>query len=523
MTVLRRSLLAIVPLSLSLVVAACGGQPGGPSVGSTAEPDPDATVRINMPVSASLNPEDLPISATAMTALWPVYDRLVQVEADNSYAPMLATDWEFSENGRELRMTLRDDVTFSDGTPFDSTAAKTSLDFLRTSDSGSTSAPLATIESVVAASPRELVIKLKQASTAVLGALGTQNSGAMISPQAIEDGELDSHPVGTGAYEVAGFKPGVSVTYERRSDENWDPDAGQAKRIEITNYTSAEAKNNAVRSGQQDLTSYSGGDAPALGGAIEAGSLQMVSTPSVLLYSVYLNLSKPPFDDVRVRRAVNLALDRDGLAAVVDASATARVQPYPEGLPGFDPHLEKVTEFDAGRAEELLAEAGHPDGLDAGTLLVATTSGLPTLAQAIQANLAEVGITIEIEPLDTLQINAAWAKGTYEAMLYYQGAPDNEPVSYFNRQYLNPLWWVGPVPQELADRLEGVGDPTVEDQEQLIRGVNEVATRKAYFAPILQKPSSYVAATSVLGVDAAPFSQFGGADFRYVALAAGGR
>lgn len=523
MTVFRRSLLAIAPLSLSLVVAACGGQPGDSSAGSTSEADPDATLRINMPVSASLNPEDLPISATAMTAMWPVYDRLVQVEADNSYAPMLATEWEFSENGRELRMTLRTGATFSDGTPFDSSAAKTSLDFLRASDSGSTSAPLSTIESVVAVSPRELVIELNQASTAVLGALGTPNSGAMISPTAIEDGNLTSHPVGTGAYEVTGFKPGVSITYERRSDENWDPDAGQAKRIEITNYTSADAKNNAVRSGQQDLAPYSGGDAPALGGAIDAGSLQLLSTPSVLLYSVYMNLSKPPFDDVRVRRAVNLALDRDGLAALVDESATARVQPYPEGLLGFDPDLEKSSGFDAERAEELLADAGHPDGVDAGTLLVATTSGLPTLAQAIQANLAEVGITIEIEPLDTLQINAAWAKGTYEAMLYYQGAPDNEPVSYFNRQYLNPLWWVGPVPKDLAARLDGVGDPTVENQEQLIRGVNEVATRDAYFAPILQKPSSYVAAPSVIGADSAPFSQFGGADFRYIGLAAGGR
>ena len=502
---------------LALTTAACAGGSDGGS--GSDDIDPDATLRINLPVSSSLNPTEIPIASSAMISLWPVYERLIEVDGDGEYDAMLATDWAFSDDGLTLTLNLRDDVTFSDGTPFDAAAAKTSLDYLRTSPASSSSTPLKTVADIQAPSATQLVITLSTPSTSIIGALASPISGSMISPEAIASGDLASQPVGTGAWVVSAFNPGVEVTYERREDGIWDEESGQVKTVQIATFTSAEARTNAIRSGQYDLTTYAGSDAPALGSEIDSGRLQLSQSTGFLMYSMFLNTASAPFDDVAVRQAVNYALDRDNLKGVIDEASDSRVQPYPDGLVGFDEGLESDYGFDVDEAKKLLADAGYPDGLDAGLVLVANTGGFPELAQAVQANLKDVGISIELQSIDVLQANAEWSKGGASGLLMYQSPPDLEPVGYFTKNYLNPFWFVGDTPAELVGLLDGIGDPRREaEQSDLIGAVNEYATDNALFAPILQKPTGYVAAPKVRNFESSPFAQFGGADFRYVYL-----
>ncbi|GAA1022838.1 ABC transporter substrate-binding protein [Acrocarpospora pleiomorpha] len=517
----RKQLVALVAAGLlAFTMAACGGGSSDSSPGSKSDAvDTDTTLRVSLPVSASLDPTQIRIASYGMIALWPVYDRLIQVMPDNSYGAMLATDWSFSGDGLTLTMKLREGVTFSDGEPFNAEAAKTSLEYFKNSDSVSSSGPLANIKAIKAVSATELEIDLAEPSTSVLGGLATPTSGAMISPKAIHGGDLATNPVGTGAYVVKNFRPSVSVTYERRSGQNWDEKAGQVAKVVITTFTSDEARTNAIRSGQSDITTYSASDKPALNADITSGKLNLDQSTGFLMYTLFLNTAKAPFNDVKVRQAVNYALDRPNLTGVIDETASTRVQAYPKGLPGFDDSLESTFTFDPGKAKELLAEAGYPDGIDLGQVLVGNSGGFPGLAEAMQGSLKEQGIDVEIKTVDTAQINSEWSKGTYSGMLMYQSPPDLEPVNYFVRNYTNPYWWQGPLPDGFEPLLKGIGDPREADQQDaLIGAANKFATENAMFAPILQKKTGYVAAPNVQNFQSASFAQFGGADFRYVSL-----
>ena len=517
-TSLRTRALAAAAVLSCLAATACGS--AGSSSPTATEIDRDASLRMIFPLESSLDPTDIPIPAAAMLVLWPVYERLIQAEPDNTYSPMLATEWAFSKDGRTLTFTLRDDVTFTDGTPFDAAAAKASLDFLRTSKAVSASGPLADITEVVAADDVTLEVRLAAPSTAVLGALATPTSGSMISPAAIESGNLDTEPVGTGAYEVTAFDPGVSVTYERRDDGDvWDEDTGQVASIQMQAQTSPEARINALRSGQTDLVTYGSEDQSALASAVDSGQLSVTQQPSVLSYALYLNSSSGAFADPLVRRAVNYAIDRQGIAAVKGDGTTPRVQPYFDGMPGFAADLEDAYAFDPDQARQLLKEAGRADGIDAGEVIVANASGFPKLAEAVRSNLADVGIDIELKVVDILQANAQWSEGKSAGLVYYMSAPDPEPINYFERIYANPYWFVGTMPAALEAKMKGIGDPTrADEQDDLIASLNQYVTEEALTAPLFQNSVGYAYSPKVRNVGGAPFSQFGTSDFRTIAV-----
>ena len=516
---LRSKALAAAALLSCLAATACGGGSDSSSSGGD-EIDRDATIRMIFPLESSLDPTEIPIPTSAMLALWPVYERLVAVDVDNTYSPMLASEWKFSGKGKLLTFTLRDDVTFTDGTPFDAEAAKASLDFLRTSEALASSGPLTTITDTVAVDEHTLQLELSNASASVLGALATPTSGSMISPKAIEAGNLAEHPVGTGAYEVAEFKPGVSVTYTRRADgEIWDDATGQAAAIEMTAQTSPEARLNAIRGGQTDITVYGSEDKSALSSAVQSDQLVVSQWPSSVNYSMYLNTSSGAFADPLVRQAVNYAIDRKGLAAIKGDGTTPRVQPYFEGMTGFDADLESTYDFDPDRARELLAEAGKAGGVDAGEVIVANSSGFPDMAQAVRSNLADVGIDIELKVVDLLQANAEWAKGKSAGLIFYMSVNDPEPINWFTKLYTNPYWFVGKPPADLVAKLDGIGDPNrADEQETLIADLNQYAVDEALSAPFFQNSIGYVYTPKVVNVEDAPFSQFGAADFRTIAI-----
>jgi peptide/nickel transport system substrate-binding protein len=366
-------------------------------------------------------------------------------------------------------------------------------------------------------------LRLTRPTRAVLNALAAPAPGAMISPSALKNKDLATHPVGTGAWVIDTFRPGQRVTCKRRGDSAgiWDDRTGKVARVEITSQAT-DAAYAAVQSGQADIV-LSSGDNRQLQSKIDAHRLKLRALPTTMtIAGMFMNQTVQPFDDKRVRQAVNYAIDRTSIVKAFAPTTSPRVQPFPKVLGGFDPALENTYPYDPGKAKALLAEAGYPHGLDAGEFLVTNMAQFPNLAQAVQANLADIGMKIRLKPYDTRQLVTYYSKSGAPGMFGYITFPSIEPGADFTWLYDNPLTMPGGVPKSLVARFGGADDPGAAEQVRASRvaAVNGYATSNALYAPVWQGVPGYVITDKVHGLDDGRdlLAPYGAQDFRYVYL-----
>ncbi len=514
---LVRSVVAIgAAMAMAASLVGCGGSSSdGSGAGSTV--DRDATLRISYQVTQTLSPFQEPSPGALLIATWPVYDRLIQVGPEFTYDPMLATSWEFSPDGMSLTVELRDDVTFSDGERFDAAAVKANLD----SYSGAKgtalqgAVALAGITNISVVDDFTVKIDLAKPSNVVLAVLASQLSGIMISPKALDNKDLSSHPVGTGAYVIDSFQPGQKVIYKRRTDEGgiWDDKTGKSAAVQILNFESADAQTNALKSGQVDLTVWSQG-VERFQSELDSGKLVHTSSLGPNLIGINFNRTVKPFDNMLVRQAVNHAVDRDAIIDGFLKGSEARVQPWSSSLIGFDESREDAYSFDPAKAKELLAEAGYPDGLDGGEFLVPEAGALPKVAEVVQANLADVGIKIEVRKMDVYGLITAWSKANASAEVMYMNLDGINPYSWLQRLFVNPLWVPGGPDPAMATLIEGTDDSqiTEEQRAEKVGKAIDYATENATYSPLWQAAVESVQSSKVKGD---PASNNGGVtDFR---------
>lgn len=514
----RRAAAVAVTLTTALVLAACGGSSNGSSAGG-GDADPDATLKVMYGMSASLDPVDAPEPAQLTFSTWPVYDTLIRVSSTSTYEPMLATAWEFSEDGKTLGLTLRDDVTFSDGAAFDAEAVKVNLERYMAADKTAVQAAMAPVESVEVVGDHEVAVNLNAPTTEILSVLSSNLGGIMISPKAIDGGKLATEPVGTGAYTIESFKPSEQAVYVRRTDEGgiWDEETGNVARVEINRIASNDAKVNALKSGQINLTTWDGNP-----NEYPAGQAQTVPLDGVLnMVGMYFNPKTKPLDDPQVRQAINLAIDRDAIVSAFVPEDSPRVQPWPEGLPGFDEGRESDYAYDPDAAKDLLAEAGYPDGFEVdGEFLMSANSNIDKAAEIVQAQLAEVGIKITLRATDILAQITGYAADDHPGQFMYMSTPSIDSYTWLQRLFVNPLWNPGGTDPAVVKAIEGTNDPTLSDDERAakVSAVIDIATENALYAPLWQGVGGLAASDNVVGLDEFASTNGGVANLRYLSM-----
>lgn len=502
--------------ALLLVLSACGS--GGSGDGS-GKADPDAMLRLNYAGVSTLDPATTPGSTAVLSNTWPVYDRLIQISEAGEYLPMLATDWEFSEDGTSLRLKLRDDVSFTDGTQF--TSATVAANIERYQREPVSRDATAVIESVEEIDDHTVDLHLSSSSRAVLGALSAAAPGIMISENALDNPDLGSRPVGSGAWEIDTFRPNERVTYTRRTDEDgiWDPESGKVAGVEISVRTT-EAGFAAIRSGQTDVA-LSGGDVSELQSDIDRGRLTVRPLQNAsTIAALHLNQTVAPFDVPGVRQAVNYAIDRSSLVEALVPTTTPRVQPFASVLGGFDESLEELYPYDPEKARQALTDAGFPDGVDAGTIYVANYEPFPAAAQIVQSQLDEVGIDIALELMDVRQLsNGGYSESGRGAAFMFLAFPGLEPGVDLNWTLESPTTVPGGMPDDISDKIAAVDDSriTVEERNSRAREIVEWATENAVYAPVWQGVPGWVMTDKVHGVEEgkAFLAPMGGQDFRH--------
>lgn len=329
--------------------------------------------------------------AAQFPLLEPIYNTLVHLGPGGTLSPELATSWQFTgPSNLTLRLTLRKGVTFTDGEPFNSAAVKANLE-RDMQLSGPEAAYLKPIKGITAVDPTTVDIHLSKPDASILAVFGDV-IGMMAAPNAFAD--LKTDPVGTGGwiYSPARSVPGSHYVYVA-NPHYWDPSMQGFHEVRIDIISDETTIANALRAGQIDMAAIEPSDAAT----VEAAGLRVDPVAAGVAQVGILDLTGklvPALANPLVRQAMNYAIDRPAIVkALMYGYGIPAAQYYPADFWGYNLALAKAYPYDPAKARQLLTEAGYPDGFSA---QVVTLAPFSTDIQAIQAELAKVGIDMRI-------------------------------------------------------------------------------------------------------------------------------
>ena len=422
----RRAAGAAVLTVAALMLAACT------TSGSTSGADGD-TFTIGIGVDLDTVDPAQQTTTTVQNVIDYGLETLTSLDKEGKATPGLATSWETSESGKELTLHLRNDVKFHDETPFDAEAVKFNLDRIRdTKVKVPIGGAFTVIEDVEIVDSSTVRLHLEYPDPSLVSNLGITTS-AIISPaSATEDGNTYENivkPVGTGPYMFKSFEKGDKATYEK-FDDYW----GEKPYYETVVFSiipEGNSREAVLRSGEaQMIMNPPVSDLEALQSDPE---IDVMKAPSDRSIFVAFNTSKPPFDNVDVRRALNYAVNKQSIIEnVLFGTVDLMDSPLAASLNG---HCSAGSyEYDPEKARQLLDEAG----VENLTITFGTPSGRylqdKQAAQAIAANLREVGVQANVRTTDWPSYQAGivekdgpydmhllgWAPGALDAATQFQ-------------------------------------------------------------------------------------------------------
>jgi peptide/nickel transport system substrate-binding protein len=348
-----------------------------------------------------------------------IIESLTKIGGDGTVGPGLAKSWTISPDGKTYTFTLHQGVRFHDGTPFDSGAVKFSLDRARTPDSlNPTKKLFDPIADVATPAPDTVVVELKAPYSLFLFNLGQGPTG-IVHPGIVETNK--TKPVGTGPFKFQEWAKGNRVVLVRNDEHRNAKDIPlrQATFRFIDDPSAAAA---ALLSG--DIDAYPNFPAPeALEVFKRDPRFQVVVGTTEGEVPLILNNKKAPLSDVRVRRAVNHAIDRK---AIIDGAMSGFGTPIGSHFPPHNPAYVDLTGLypkDVAKAKQLLAEAGFPNGIDL-TLKPPPFPYARRSAEIVAQQLGAAYIRVKIEPVEWAQwLDVVYKQANYDMTIVAHVAP----------------------------------------------------------------------------------------------------
>lgn len=305
--------------------------------------------------------------------------------------------------------TLRDDLTFSDGSPLTAENVKNSLEYYANPETGSTLiAGLQDIADVTVDSDTQVTVTLSQPNNGFLEYLAVPT--AAIVPDASLN-PTTPNTVGAGPFTLEDSQEGVGMTFAK-SDVFYDAEDVALDEIDVTYYPDGDARANALVSGDVDMIDYVTWENFDRVG--DTDGLELDAQPGPFQY-VQFNTTEGPFADPLVREAVAYAINRENaLVAAFQSNGEELdgvVMPDDEALEGIGTDL---WSYDPDRAQDLLAEAGYPDGFSATLLATSQYTFLQDTALSVQQDLQAIGIDVTLDAPDWSGRLEKGAAGDYD-------------------------------------------------------------------------------------------------------------
>lgn len=416
-----------------------------------------------------------------------VFDTLLLATAEGTIEPFLATEWTYNEDNTELTLTIRDDVTFTDGSALTADVVKQNLERFKAGTSPD-AGYLGGIASIEAPDDTTVVITLSAPDPAFLNYL-TRDPGLIASAESFESGSLETDPVGSGPYvlDTAATVTGTSYVYTKNPDY-WNPDLQHYDALTINVLADPTAALNAIKAGEANGVRLASNDnlaeVEAAGWTVNSNELDFQG----LLLLDRAGTMNPALADVRVRQALNYAFDKEALLqALQNGYGTVTGQVFPESSPAFDPALDEFYSYDPEKAKELLAEAGYADGLTismpSSTLLGSATYTL------ISQQLEDIGVTAEYTDPGNNFIADLLAPKFPASFMALEQNPDWQLIQFMLAPgaVFNPFHYEDPKVNEYIEQIQFGDEQT---QASVAKELNAYLVEQAWFAPFYRVQGS---------------------------------
>ncbi|WP_405151199.1 ABC transporter substrate-binding protein [Nocardia salmonicida] len=476
---------ATLAVATLLSATACAGAVDA----NRAAPDDNLVLVTNQP-NASFDPPLMRIGPQSLC--WQaVYDTLLHTDVRGEPKPGMASSWSYSESKLDLTLTLRQDITFSDGTAFDAAAVKTNVDHFKATP-GPNGSMTSAFKSVEVTGPHQVVIHLERLDPGLLTNLSSA-LGAMASPAAIALGNLAVAPTGSGPYTLQASASSTERKVYQRNSAYIDPAAYPFDKLEVQYFADVNPVLNQLKTGQVDAAMVRAGVTKDL----EANGINVISNSSEWAGMLLLDragVSVPALGDVRVRQALNYAFDRKYISSVTDGNPVPTAQIFNVDSIAYDPALDDYYRYDVEKAKSLLAEAGYGNGF---TLPLPDLSAIlgPAMNSTVNQALNAIGVTVDWQRASPTNMTADIAAGKIPVTLFQLAA--NTPwqvitTSVAPNAGFNPLRSQTPELNALIDQVRTAADPAA--STAAYRAVNRYVVENAWFVPLF-RPSKYFALT----------------------------
>ena len=478
-----RPLLTLAAMSVvaTLGLTACGGPDSGGGNGSTDSGAPK-TLTIGAAIApTTFSPQE---AADAHNVQWfqPVYDNLVRQLPDGEFEPMIAEEWEYNDDNTVLTMKLNDGVTFASGGELDAATVEANLEATR-DGSGPLASQFVSIKDVVVVDPLTVEIQLHAPDPALMRSL-SQPGGTMTKIEKIGDESLATEPDGTGPYVLDASRTvsGSEYVFTKREDY-WNTDLELPfDTIVVKPMTDITARINALASGQVDAAPI---DTKSQA-TVEGSGAEVLTYPGAGVMGLFLldraGEIAPALADVRVRQAINMALDRANMLATLRSGyGAATQQVFNPQSDAYDAALDETYPFDKDKALKLMADAGYADGFTVKSPDV--SSFFPEATIAAQA-LADIGVNIEWVSVAQTETLSEMLSGKYPLVLMQlQSTEPWQTVQFFIAP--DAAWNARDSQDPELDKLiekAQYADPG-QAQAAAFQELNEWLVDQAWFAP----------------------------------------
>ena len=430
-----------------------------------------------------------------------IYDTLADYKDGLNAEPMLAESWEISDAQDSITITLRDDVVFHSGRPMTAEDVAANLEVFSNPDTGNqtygpTSGAVADWE---VTGDHEIVVNFNQ-PLAELQITDLLTSWAIGDPEFFDN--YDTEGNGTGPFKFVEWIPGESITLEANTDY-WG-EGPYIDGIEYRIFGDADAMSSAMEAGDIDVLFNT--DATVAQRLEGEGFTTVAAPPGAIIDEIRINPTRPPFDNPDVRKAVSYAVDLDALNEALNAGlGTVGRLPYAPTSPAYDEELAATMATDLDKARELLENSGLPESEWTANILTASNSTAQQLAgQIIQANLAEIGFTVEIELVDSAARTEALLAGDFQFLWGGIGNAQKYPTrittNSIYRHRDNPVFPVEELMPEYTAAVEAANAAvTEEEQAEAFAELNRVLTENLWVVTGIARPMLSTTAPYVTG------------------------
>lgn len=511
---------AALLLAVTVALTACSPGEPRPSGGGGAGAGGGGTLtRAMTSEPTSFDPHG-PANSGLNLVLPYLFDTLVSRQRDGKIVGLLAESWQVSPDGKSIDMKLKKGVKFHDGSPLNASAVVFTFERFKKEGSkspiGSNVREISRIEAL-----DELTVRFSfdKPNASIWSTLSMPYAG-ILSPSAVQAAgdEMGTRPVGTGPFKLGEWKRGVGVTLLRNPDYNWGtPEVENRGPVRIDKLVfklipDAGTQMSALQAGDVDVIFI---NEPGQMARLEKDRNLRVEPVNLesLIYLGY-NCAQPPFDEIKVRRALSHAVNRAEIIemALGGMGIEAHTLLHPSLL-GHNPDLKSYgQEYDPSKARALLAEAGftqapdgswHRDGKKlAGKLLTSNRAPNESIATVLQSQFKAIGVPVEIQQLDSAAVMKATTEGAFDLLLWRYDWSDPDALNiYLSGKRIRQTNRVFYSNKQVDDLFEaGLREFDPEKRSQIYQEAQKILLAESPWQPLYHPMEGMVMRNRVQGV-----------------------